>query len=66
VVVEVGGQWIVLGASPGRVNALATMPKQDANAAASAAGDGALAPHVPPANSFADWLRQTVDKRNSK
>jgi flagellar protein FliO/FliZ len=26
-VVEVGDQWIVVGASPGRVNALATMPK---------------------------------------
>jgi flagellar protein FliO/FliZ len=28
-VVEVGDQWIVVGASPGRVNALATMPKQE-------------------------------------
>ncbi|HBF51080.1 MAG TPA: flagellar biosynthetic protein FliO, partial [Massilia sp.] len=29
-VVEVGNQWIVVGASPGRVNALATMPRQEA------------------------------------
>jgi flagellar protein FliO/FliZ len=28
-VVEIGNQWIVVGASPGRVNALATMPKQE-------------------------------------
>jgi flagellar biogenesis protein FliO len=32
-VVEVGDQWIVVGASPGRVNALATMPQgSDPNA----------------------------------
>jgi len=60
-VVEVGNQWIVVGASPGRVNALATMPKQEG---AAGVGDGAaLAPHVPAANNFADWLRQTIDKR---
>jgi flagellar biogenesis protein FliO len=60
-VVEVGNQWIVVGASPGRVNALATMPKQES---ADLAGTGAtLAPHTQPANSFADWLKQTIDKR---
>jgi flagellar protein FliO/FliZ len=60
-VVEVGNQWIVVGASPGRVNALATMPKQES---ADITGTGAtLAPHVQPANSFADWLKQTIDKR---
>jgi flagellar biosynthetic protein FliO len=60
-VVEIGNQWIVVGASPGRVNALATMPKQES---ADMAGTGAtLAPHSPPANSFADWLKQTIDKR---
>jgi flagellar biosynthetic protein FliO len=68
-VVEVGSQWIVVGASPGRVNALATMPRQDGDAAggtqagAHAAGAAALAPHGPAANSFADWLKQTIDKR---
>ena len=60
-VVEVGDQWIVVGASPGRVNALATMPKQE----------GALQPatlneHAPAASSFAEWLKQTIDKRNAK
>lgn len=59
-VVEVGDQWIVVGASPGRVNALATMPKGDASASA------ALAGHTPSASNFADWLKQTIDKRNAK
>jgi flagellar protein FliO/FliZ len=59
-VVEVGDQWIVVGASPGRVNALATMPKGDATATASLAG------HATPASSFSDWLKQTIDKRNAK
>jgi flagellar biosynthetic protein FliO len=60
-VVEVGNQWIVVGASPGRINALATMPKQE-GADMSPAG-ATLAPHAQPANSFADWLKQTIDKR---
>ena len=57
-VVEVGDQWIVVGASPGRVNALATMPKQEAEPSA------ALAANVP--SGFADWLKQTIEKRNAK
>lgn len=61
-VVEVGDQWIVVGASPGRVNALATMPRQDG--ATAAAGEATLSPHTQgPANNFADWLKQTIDKR---
>lgn len=61
-VVEVGNQWIVVGASPGRVNALATMPRQDG-----AQADGAtLAPHAASAGSFGDWLKNTIDKRNAK
>ena len=59
-VIEVGDQWIVVGASPGRVNALATMPKGEANAGATLAG------HTPSASNFADWLKQTIDKRNAK
>lgn len=63
-VVEVGDQWIVVGASPGRVNALATMPRQDG---AHAEGTQAsLAPHVPSAGSFGDWLKKTLDNRNAK
>jgi flagellar protein FliO/FliZ len=60
-VVEVGDQWIVVGASPGRVNALATMPRQ-----AGADTGATLHPHQPPASSFSEWLKQTIDKRNAK
>jgi len=64
-VVEVGEQWIVVGASPGRVNALATMPRQEG--ADGVPGGATLAAHgtqaASPAHSFADWLKQTIDKR---
>jgi flagellar protein FliO/FliZ len=58
-VVEVGDQWIVVGASPGRINALATMPKQEG-----AEPQPAMAGNMPAG--FADWLKQTIDKRNAK
>jgi flagellar protein FliO/FliZ len=58
-VVEVADQWIVVGAAPGRVNVLATMPKQE--------GVEPPAPMVAGLPSgFADWLKQTIDKRNAK
>ena len=60
-VVEVGDQWIVVGASPGRINALATMPRQQGIAASQA--DAATAPQAP---NFAQWLKQTIEKRNAK
>ena len=60
-VVEVGQQWIVVGASPGRVNALATMPKQETEP-----GPATLHPYAPSATSFSEWLKQTIDKRNAK
>jgi flagellar protein FliO/FliZ len=60
-VVEVGDQWIVVGASPGRVNALATMPRQEGVEPVAV-----LSAHLPPASGFADWLKQTIDKRNAK
>ena len=56
-VVEVGEQWIVVGASPGRMNALATMPRQEIDAAA-------LAGQPLPGANFAEWFKQTIDKRN--
>jgi flagellar protein FliO/FliZ len=62
-VVEVGNQWIVVGASPGRVNALATMPAEHAVPGTEPA---TLAEHQSPAASFGDWLKQTIDKRNAK
>jgi len=58
-VVEVGDQWIVVGAAPGRVNALHTMPRQDVDLGAGAA-QGSI-----PATRFADWLKNTMDKRNA-
>ena len=60
-VVEVGDQWIVVGAAPGRVNALHTMPRQDVDLGA---GTGAAQGSVP-AKRFADWLKNTMDKRNA-
>ena len=62
-VVEVGDQWIVVGASPGRVNALATMPKQETG---QPQGGALLHPQLPPASSFAEWLKQTIDQRNAQ
>jgi len=60
-VVEVGDQWIVVGAAPGRVNALHTMPRQDVDLSA---GTGAAQGSIP-ATRFADWLKNTMDKRNA-
>ncbi|KQV54242.1 MULTISPECIES: flagellar biosynthetic protein FliO [unclassified Duganella] len=59
-VVEVGEQWIVVGASPGRMNALATMPRQDSGEAELAGAQAA------PGANFAEWFKQTIDKRNGK
>jgi flagellar protein FliO/FliZ len=55
VVVEVADQWIVVGVAPGRVNSLATMPRQEI---ASTTENTSTAPN------FATWLKQTIDKRN--
>jgi len=63
-VVEVGDQWIVVGASPGRVNALATMPRQEAPAGVQSGAT--LAGDTLPATNFSDWLKKTIDKRNAK
>jgi flagellar protein FliO/FliZ len=59
-VVEVGEQWIVVGASPGRMNALATMPRQEGVAIPPGQ------PHVLPSANFAEWFKQTIEKRNGK
>ncbi|QYF96074.1 flagellar biosynthetic protein FliO [Massilia sp. PAMC28688] len=65
-VVEVGDQWIVVGASPGRVNALATMPRQEPEAGAGGSAGATVHPYAPSATSFSEWLKQTIDKRNAK
>ncbi|NHZ91993.1 flagellar biosynthetic protein FliO [Massilia sp. CCM 8733] len=60
IVIEVGDQWIVVGASPGRINALATMPKQETP------GGPAVLANGPASGTFAEWLKQTIDKRNGR
>ncbi len=61
VLIEVADQWIVVGASPGRVNALATMPRQEGDLPPPAA-----AQNGPAAANFSEWLKQTIEKRNGK
>ena len=39
VIVEVSGQWLVLGVAPGRVSSLASMPRQEIPAPATEAFD---------------------------
>jgi len=58
-VIEVGEQWIVVGASPGRMNALSTMPRQETP-------EGTDATTTVPTANFAEWFKQTIDKRNGK
>jgi flagellar protein FliO/FliZ len=61
-VLEVGDQWIVVGASPGRVNALATLPRPEGAPVTVPAAH----PDFPTAGSFAAWLKQTIEQRNAK
>lgn len=55
-VVEVADQWIVVGVAAGRVNALASMPRQERSPASE--------PAAAPARNFSSWLKQTIDRRN--
>jgi flagellar protein FliO/FliZ len=52
VVVEVAGQWLVLGVAPGRVNALTTLPK------------GELPTTSPVSASFASALSRALSRRD--
>lgn len=52
VVVEVGGSWLVLGVAPGRVTALADLPR----------GESPQAPAPAQAADFAGRLRQMIDR----
>jgi flagellar protein FliO/FliZ len=54
-VVEAADLWIVVGVAPGRVNTLATMPRQETP----------LEENGPVATNFSDWLKQTIEKRNA-
>jgi flagellar protein FliO/FliZ len=60
-VVEIADQWIVVGVSPGRINTLATLPRQDAQPSNQGSSSGFEAPA---GKNFAQWLKQTMDKRN--
>ncbi|HVY08472.1 MAG TPA: flagellar biosynthetic protein FliO [Burkholderiales bacterium] len=54
VVLELDDTWLVVGVAPGRVSSLHNMPKpQNFQAAAQAM----------PASPFANWLKQTLEKR---
>lgn len=55
-IIEIADQWIVIGVTPGRINTLATMPKQEYPTNATPAA----------APNFSAWLKQTVDKRNDQ
>lgn len=56
VIVEVADQWIVVGVAPGRVSALAQLPRQERSEA--------KLETAPAAPNFSEWLKQTIDKRN--
>ncbi|MDB5777114.1 MAG: fliO [Herbaspirillum sp.] len=60
VVVEVADTWIVVGVAPGRVSALATLPKQGGNHADAAATAAA----TPASKNFSWWMKHTSEKRN--
>jgi flagellar protein FliO/FliZ len=55
-VVEVAGQWIVIGVAPGQVSKLADMPRQEQQQGTAA---------LPGAPNFSAWLKQTIEKRNA-
>ncbi|WP_374359277.1 flagellar biosynthetic protein FliO [Pseudoduganella danionis] len=56
---EVGEQWIVVGASAGRMNALTTLPRQELPPE-QASPDSTAKPN------FAAWLKQTIEQRHGK
>ncbi len=56
IVVEIADQWIVVGVAQGQVNALATLPRQEAAPSSDTTANGAP--------NFASWLKKTMDKRN--
>jgi flagellar protein FliO/FliZ len=54
VLVEVAGQWLVLGVAPGQVRALANLPRP--------AGLAADTPAATPVTPFAGWLERALKK----
>ena len=60
VVVEIAGNWLVLGVAPGRVTALAEMPR------AQVAPPPAGAASPPEPRDFAGRVRQMLDRRHAR
>lgn len=60
---EVGEQWIVVGASAGRMNALTTLPRQELP---EQEAPPAAAATPPLKANFAAWLKQTIEQRHGK
>lgn len=56
-VVEVADQWIVVGVTSGSINALSSMPKQEAETKPE---------EVTVSNNFASKLKQFIENRNAK
>ncbi len=56
-IIEAADQWIVVGVTPGCINALATMPKQETIPTTDNASG---------LRTFPEWLKQTLEKRNGK
>lgn len=54
-VVEIADQWLVLGVTAQNINTLATLPKQDIPQNQT---------NLAKPNTFADWLKKNLDKRN--
>ena len=58
VVVEVGATWLVLGVTPGSVNALHQMPRQTTDEPAAATTGGQ--------HPFAAWFKHMLEKRGER
>ncbi len=56
VIVEVGTTWLVLGVAPGRISALAEVPRQSDSGQPVAAA-------APPGEGFPDWLRKVTQRK---
>lgn len=56
-IVEAADQWIVVGVTPGHINALATMPKQETMQTTD---------NTSGVKTFPEWMKQMLEKRNAK
>jgi flagellar protein FliO/FliZ len=55
VLLEIGSTWLVLGVAPGRISALAEVPRQEIPAAPAGEGE----------KDFSGWLKHIVERRNA-